>query len=237
MTPSPTLQELIDGVRADAPGEEALLQLSQASKTVGDLEQVGDALLSHFVDQCRRSGHSWSAISNALGVSKQAAHKRFTLDVPTFERFTQRARSVLSQSETEAHRLGHGFVGTEHILLALLEVPEGIAMKVLDEVGISKPMVEEQVLELIKRTTASEEGKLPFTPRAKAVLRGAVEVAMQLGHNYIGTEHLLLGLFGDEDSVAAKVLRDLGASYGVVRDRTLELLAGYGKGLIRSGDS
>lgn len=230
MTPSPTLQALIDGVRADAPGDEALLQLSQASKTVSDLEQVGDALLGHFVDQCRRSGHSWSEISNALGVSKQAAHKRFTFDVPTFERFTDRARMALSQSETEAHRLGHGFVGTEHILLALLEVTDGLALRVLDEVGISKPKVEEKVLELIKPGTASEEGKLPFTPRAKAVLRGAVEEALRLGHNYIGTEHLLLGLFNDEDSIAAKVLGELGASCGVVRDRTLELLAGYGKG-------
>jgi|ERR1022692_1453239 hypothetical protein len=229
MTPSPTLQALIDGVKADAPGDEALVQLSQASKTVSDLEQVGDALLGHFVDQCRRRGHSWSEVSNALGVSKQAAHKRFTFDVPTFERFTDRARMVIGQSETEAHRLGHGFVGTEHILLALFEVTDGLAMKALDAVGISKPMVDKQVLELIKRGTASEGGKLPFTPRAKAVLRGAVEVALPLGHNYIGTEHLLLGLFGDKDSIAAKVLRNLGASYDVVRDRTLELLAGYGK--------
>jgi ATP-dependent Clp protease ATP-binding subunit ClpA len=210
MAPSPTLQALIDSVKADAPGEEALLQLSQASKTVSDLEQVGDALLGHFVDQCRRSGHSWSEISNALGVSKQAAHKRFTFDTPTFERFTERAMRVLNRSEIEARNLGHGFVGTGNILLALFEVADGLAIKVLDEVGISKSMVEEH-----------------FTPRAKAVLRNSVEVALQLGHNYIGTEHLLLGLFGDEDSVAAKVLRELGASYDSVRDRTLELLAGY----------
>jgi hypothetical protein len=229
MTPSPTLQALIDGVKVDAPGDETLIQLSQASKTVSDLEQVGDALLSHFVDQCRRSGPSWSEISNALGVSKQAAHKRFTFEVPTFKRFTDRARMVLSQSETEAHRLGHGFVGTEHMLLAQFEVPEGLGKKVLDEVGISKPMVDEKVVELIKRATATEEGKLPFTPRAKAALKGAAEVSLQLGHNYIGTEHLLLGLLADEDSVAAKVLRDLGASHGVVRDRTLELLATYGE--------
>ena len=228
MTPSPTLQALIDGVKADAPGDEALSQLSQASKTVSDLEQVGDALLGHFVDQCRRNGHSWSEISGALGVSKQAAHKRFTFEAPTFERFTDRARLVLSQSETEARRLGHGFVGTEHLLLALFEVPGGLAMKVLDAVGIAKPMVDDKVVELIKRTTASEEGKLPFTPRAKAALRSAAEVALELGHNYIGTEHLLLGVLVDEDSVAAKVLQDLGATYGVVRDRTVELLAGYG---------
>jgi hypothetical protein len=232
MTPSPTLQALIDGVKADATDDEALTQLSQASKTVSDLEQVSDALLSHFVDQCRRGGHSWSEISSALGVSKQAAHKRFTIEISsfTFERFTDRARMVLSQAETEAHRLGHGFVGTEHLLLAQFEVPEGIANRVLDEVGISKPMVNEKVVELINGVSGSEEGKLPFTPRAKAVLRSAVEEALQLGHNYIGTEHLLLGLLADEGSVAAKVLQDLGVTQSIVRHRTLELLAGYAKG-------
>jgi hypothetical protein len=229
MTPSPTLQELIDGVRADSPGDEALLQLSQASKTVGDLEEVGDALLGHFVDRCRRSGHSWSEISGALGVSKQAAHKRFTFGSPAFERFTERARTVLSQSEREAHRLGHGFVGTEHFLLALVEVTDGLAVRVLDEAGISKSMVEERILTLIKPGTASEDGTLPFTPRAKAMLRCAAEEALRLGHNYVGTEHLLLGLVSDGDSVAAKVLLDLKASYGIIKDRTLELLAGYGK--------
>lgn len=223
------MQALIDGVKVDAPDEEALSQLSQALKAVRDLEQVGDALLGHFVDQCRRSGHSWSEISSALGVSKQAAHKRFTFDVPTFERFTERARMVLSRSEIEAHRLGHGFVGTEHILLALFEVTEGLAFRVLDHAGMSKSMAEEQVLALIKPATASEQGKVPFTPRAKTALRGAVEEALQLGHDYIGTEHLLLGLLSDEDSVAAKVLRDLGASSDTIRDRTLELLAGYSK--------
>ena len=227
MTPSPTLQALIDGVEADAPGEEALSQLSQALKTVHDLEQVGDALLGHFVDQCRRSGHSWSEISSALGVSKQAAHKRFTIDVPTFERFTPRAQAVVSGSEIEARRLGHGFVGTEHILLALFEVTGGLAFTVLDEAGISKVMAEEQVVALIAPATVTEQGKLPFTLRAKAALRSAVEEALQLGHNYIGTEHLLLGLLSDDGSVAAKVLSDLGASSDIVRARSLELLTGY----------
>ena len=102
-------------------------------------------------------------------------------------------------------------------------------MRVLDEVGISKSMVEEQVLALIKRTSASEGGCLPFTPRAKSVLSESVAVALDLGHNYIGTEHLLLGLFVDENSVAAKVLQQLGTSQAVLRDRTVELLAGHGE--------
>src|SRR6201996_1476298 len=112
MTPGPTLQELIEAVRADAAAEDPLLQLSQASRTVRELEQTADSVLGHFVDQCRRRGHSWSEISGALGVSKQAAHKRFSFDVPDVERFTERARSVLARSEEEALSLGHGFVGT-----------------------------------------------------------------------------------------------------------------------------
>ena len=227
MTPSPTLQALIDSVKQDADSEEALGQLAQASKTVGDLEQVADALLGHFVDQCRRSGHSWSEISTALGVSKQAAHKRFTTELPTFERFTERARKVLVNSETEAHRLGHGFVGTEHILLALFDVAESLALSVLDEVGIAKEAVEEHVVRMIKAATPSEGGRLPFTPRAKAVLAAAVDEALQMSHNYVGTEHLLLGLFADEDSVAAKVLSELGATHDDLHGRILAILAPY----------
>ena len=219
MTPGPTLQELIDGVRADTPGEDALVQLSQASKTVADLEQTSDALLGHFVDQCRRSGRSWSEISGALGVSKQAAHKRFSLDTPDFERFTDRARNVLAQSEEEAHRLGHGFVGTEHLLLALFDSPDGLAAQILGERRITRSMVETQVVALIKPGTASEECKLSFTPRAKAAVQNAFHEALQLGHNYVGTEHILLGLFADGDAVAAKVLVELGANVDATRAR------------------
>jgi hypothetical protein len=224
VTPGPKLQDLIDGVRADTPGQDELAQLSQASQTVADLEKTSDALLGHFVDQCRRSGHSWSEISGALGVSKQAAHKRFSLDLQSFERFTDRARNVLVQSEEEAHRLGHGFVGTEHLLLALFESPDGLAAQLLGEAGITRPIVEAQVVALIKPGTASEERKLPFTPRAKAVVRNAMHEALQLGHNYVGTEHLLLGLFTDEDAVAAKVLVELGASLDASKARIVEVV-------------
>jgi hypothetical protein len=229
MTPTPTLQELIDVVRGDALSEDPLLQLSCASKTVTELEQTGDALLGHFVDQCRRSGRSWSEISGALGVSKQAAHKRFTFDVPVFERFTDRARAVVGKSEVEAHRLGHGFVGTEHLLLALFESPDGIAAQVLSEAGITKSATETQVLALIKGGTDPKEGKLPFTPRAKATLRNAVEEALQLGHNYVGTEHLLLGLLKDGNAVGAVVLARLGVTYDIISGRITEVLSGSGE--------
>jgi hypothetical protein len=227
MTPGPRLQELIDGVRADAPTEDPLLQLSEASKTAAELEQTTDALLGHFVDQCRRSGHSWSEISGALGVSKQAAHKRFSFDVPTFERFTERARMVLARSEEEAQSLGHGFVGTEHLLLAMFESPDGLAARVLGEAGITRSTAETQVLAQIKRGSGSEEGKHPYTPRAKAAVRNAVGEALRLDHNYVGTEHLLLGLLSDPESVAAKSLRELGTSYDTIRVRITEVTASF----------
>lgn len=224
MTPGPTLQELIEGVRADAREEDALAQLSQASRTVSEIEQTADALLGHFVDQCRRSGRSWSEISGALGVSKQAAHKRFSLDL-RFERYTDRARTVLVQSQNEAHHLGHGFVGTEHLLLALFEPTEGVAAQVLGEFGLTRSTTEMQILKMIKRGTESEDGRLPFTPRAKEVLRNAETEALRLGHNYIGTEHLFLGLFADGESVASKVLAELGVHPEEGKARVEEFLA------------
>jgi Clp amino terminal domain, pathogenicity island component len=224
MTPGPTLQELIDSVRSDARGEDELAQLLQASQIVADLEQTSDALLGHFVDQCRRSGRSWSEISGALGVSKQAAHKRFSPDAPNFERFTDRARHVLAQSEEEAKRLGHGFVGTEHLLLSLFDSPDGVAAQVLAESGITKSVVETQIVALIKPGTESDDRKRPFTPRAKAVVGNAVHEALQLGHNYVGTEHILIALFNDGDAVAAKVLGELGANHDDTRARILRAL-------------
>jgi hypothetical protein len=224
MTPGPTLQELIDSVRSDARGQDELVQLLQASKIVADLEQTSDALLGHFVDQCRRSGRSWSEISGALGVSKQAAHKRFSPDALNFERFTDRARQVLAQSEEEAQRLGHGFVGTEHLLVSLFDSPDGVAAQVLGESGITKSMGDALIVALIKPGTDSEEGKRPFTPRAKAVVGNAVHEALHLGHNYVGTEHILIALFNDRDAVAAKVLGELGASQDDTRARIIRTL-------------
>jgi hypothetical protein len=224
MTPAATLQELIDVVRAESSGADALLQLSQASQTVSDLEQVGDALLGYFVDQCRRSGRSWSEISRALGVSKQAAHKRFTFDIPNVERFTERARAVIGRSEAEARDLGHGFVGTEHLLLALFASTDGLAARLLGEMDITRSKVRMQILTLIKSGTPPDAGQLPFTPRAKAVLRSALHEALQLGHGYVGTEHLLLGLLSDGEAIAAKVLVGLGASYDATRAEIIDRL-------------
>ncbi len=212
-------------VEQDASTGEPLDQLIAASQTVAQLEDVGDSLLGHFVDRCRRSGRSWSEISNALGVSKQAAHKRFSFGAPTFERFTPRARNTLKSARAEAGALGHGYVGTEHLLLALFAEPEGLAAKTLTEAGLDRAAVEVKVLEITPRGAADPSETPPYTPRSKEVLVGALAEALALGHNYIGTEHLLLALFRDENGVAAHVLADLGIEQDAVRARLVEQLA------------
>src|SRR5579884_1162974 len=175
--PAPSLQQLIDAVRADAAGDDPLTHLTQAATMVADLEEVGDALLGHYVDQCRRAGRSWADISKALGVTRQAAHKRFTAspglptDAPGWERFTPRARKVLQGAADEARDLGHGWVGTEHLLLALFRQPEGLAARALAGSGVTAGSCRDRVVALISRSDPiGPEGAIPFTPRAIEVL-------------------------------------------------------------------
>ena len=226
MTPGPTIQELIAAVQADAASDDALEQLSAASQTVADLEEVADATLAHFVDQCRRSGRSWSEISKALGVTKQAAHKRFSITTPPLERFTPRARAIVPGAAAQALRLNHKFVGTEHILLALFTDAENLAAKVLIEMHVSQSDVEQRILAVTPRGTTTGDD-LPFTPRATDCVAAAVAEATQLGHNYVGTEHILLALFADEETLAAEILIQLGATYDDARARVIEKLSGY----------
>src|SRR5262245_54514394 len=118
MTPGPTLQELIATVEADAASTDDLVRLEAAARVAADLEDVADGTLTHFVDQCRRNGRSWAEISRSLGVTKQAVHKRFSV-TPSFDRFTLRAKGALEGAAASARRLGHNYVGTEHVLLGL----------------------------------------------------------------------------------------------------------------------
>src|SRR5947209_1814085 len=144
MAPPPTLQDLIELAERDAETSAPLDQLTAAATTVAHLVHVGDAVLSYFVDRARVSGHSWSEISGALGVTKQAAHKRFSFPAPAapaLERFTPRARRVLEHAETTAQALRHNYIGTEHLLLALFDEPEGIGAKVLVELGADRAAV------------------------------------------------------------------------------------------------
>ena len=145
-----------------------------------------------------------------------------------FERFTDRARRVVVLAQEEARLLNHNYIGTEHILLGLIHEGEGVAAKALESLGISLEAVRNQVQEIIGQGGSSPSGHIPFTPRAKKVLELSLREALQLGHNYIGTEHILLGLIREGEGVAAQVLVKLGADLSRVRQQVIKLLSGYG---------
>src|SRR6187397_1013966 len=144
-----------------------------------------------------------------------------------FERFTDRARRVVVLAQEEARMLSHNYIGTEHILLGLIHEGDGIAAKALESLGVSLEAVRAQVEEIIGQGQQSPSGHIPFTPRAKKVLELSLREALQLGHNYIGTEHILLGLIREGEGVAAQVLVKLGADLNRVRQQVLQLLSGY----------
>ncbi|WP_049568655.1 ATP-dependent Clp protease ATP-binding subunit [Nonomuraea sp. SBT364] len=144
-----------------------------------------------------------------------------------FERFTDRARRVVVLAQEEARMLNHNYIGTEHILLGLIHEGEGVAAKALESLGISLEGVRQQVEEIIGQGQSAPSGHIPFTPRAKKVLELSLREALQLGHNYIGTEHILLGLIREGEGVAAQVLVKLGADLNRVRQQVIQLLHGY----------
>ncbi|HEY9378087.1 MAG TPA: Clp protease N-terminal domain-containing protein [Jiangellaceae bacterium] len=143
-----------------------------------------------------------------------------------FERFTDRARRVVVLAQEEARMLNHDYIGTEHILLGLIHEGEGVAATALTEMGISLEAVRQQVEAIIgKGKTAPTHGHIPFTPRAKKTLELSLRESMQLGHNHIGTEHILLGLLREGEGVAAQVLQRLGADFDRVRLQVIELVS------------
>ncbi|MEE6273576.1 ATP-dependent Clp protease ATP-binding subunit [Georgenia wangjunii] len=153
-----------------------------------------------------------------------------------FERFTDRARRVVVLAQEEARMLNHNYIGTEHILLGLIHEGEGVAAKAMESLGISLEAVRQQVTEIIGEGQQAPSGHIPFTPRAKKVLELSLREALQLGHNYIGTEHILLGLIREGEGVAAQVLNKLGADLNRVRQQVIQLLSGYqGKEPIAAG--
>jgi len=149
------------------------------------------------------------------------------MGIAMFERFTDRARRAVVYAQEEARMLEHDHIGTEHILLGLVREGEGVAVKALESLGISLETVRERVEETIGRGQQAPSGHIPFTPRAKKALELSLAESRQLGHHYIGTEHVLLGLVRQGDGVAARVLAGLGADLDPVRQEVVRLLAEY----------
>jgi ATP-dependent Clp protease ATP-binding subunit ClpC len=144
-----------------------------------------------------------------------------------FERFTDRARRVVVLAQEEARLLEHSYIGTEHILLGLIHEGEGVAANALESLGIPLEGVRKQIEARVGRGHEAATGHVPFTPRAKKVLELSLREALQLGHNYIGTEHLLLGVIREGEGVGAQVLQAMGADLDRIRRQVIELLSGY----------
>jgi ATP-dependent Clp protease ATP-binding subunit ClpC len=149
-----------------------------------------------------------------------------------FERFTERARQVVVLAQDEARALKHNYIGTEHILLGLLREEEGLAARVLESLDITVEEVRGHVVQIVGQGDEVTTGQIPFTPRGKKVLELAQHEALSLAHNYIGTEHILLGIVHENEGVAARVLLDLGADAETIRDAVIKMLSGEG---IRTG--
>ena len=220
------LEVLIRSVEHDADSDAPLDQLAAASSTVAQLGDLGDSLLTHFVERCRSAGHSWSEIGGSLGVTKQAVQKRFRGDEPVgWNRFTPRTRRVvLEHAPAAAVSLGHGWTGTEHLLLGLWGEPACLAVVILERLGVTADRVRDEVAKRVERGDHLEP---TMTPRALAAVDAARREAVQLGHNYIGTEHLLLALLGAEQGMAAEILAHLEVTRDKVLPPLLELLSGY----------
>jgi ATP-dependent Clp protease ATP-binding subunit ClpA len=146
-----------------------------------------------------------------------------------FERFTERARQVVVLAQDEARGLKHNYIGTEHILLGLFRVEEGLAARVLESLGMTVEEVRAQVARIVGQGDEVTAGQIPFTPRAKKVLELSLKEALSLSHNYIGGEHILLGLVRENEGVASRVLLDFGADAETIRDEVMRMLSGAGR--------
>jgi hypothetical protein len=243
MTSSPvSLDTLITYVKVQRPGGSPLENLSDAVTVSAQLTDQADSLIGHFVDQARRSGASWSQIGASMGVSKQAAQQRFVprgpvqgLQMPhvpgDFSRFTLRARNVLAAAEDLAQAADVAVIGPEQLAVGLLAEPEGIAAQAIAALGVSAGQLRSAfgAPDLAETGNAPAGGgpaaaRVPLGPGAVATLKGALRSALHLGHNYIGTEHILLGLVDADDATAATLQR-LGVTKAGVHEQITLLFA------------
>ena len=203
MPPTVRLDDLITAIQK--VHDEPLDQLTDAVLAADALGEVADHLIGHFVDQARRSGASWTDIGRSMGVTKQAAQKRFVPKDPPldpqqgFTRFTARARHAVAAAQEEARTAGNAQVSSAHLVLGLLRDPESLAGRALAAQGLSPDAVRQAVTATLPAAAADVPALIPFDGSAKKALELTFREALRLGHNYIGTEHLLLALLERED--------------------------------------
>jgi hypothetical protein len=228
---APRLDDMIERLRQARPGDDALGLLSDAVLAAEQLGELADHLIGHFVDQARRAGASWTDIGRSMGVSKQAAQQRFvprgevgpsTIREGRFGRFTDRARHVVVVSEHHARTAGNPTVDVPHVMLGLLDEREGLAALALQARGLDLDEVAAAVRTLFGPTVDALPEHIPFSQAAKRTLELTLRKALLLGHNYIGTEHILLAVLADDTPTARLLQR-----FGVREDEAEAWVASY----------
>ena len=222
------LDDLIRTITSVHP--EVLDQLSSAMLAADHLGEVADHLIGHFVDQARRSGASWTDIGKSMGVTKQAAQKRFVpkagpdLDPSQgFSRYTQRARNTVIAAQNETRAASNNEITPGHLALGLLAEPEGLAMRAVVALGVAPETLRRTVVGRLPAAAESLPALIPFDAQAKKVLELTFREALRLGHNYVGTEHILLAQLEQEEG--AGVLTGLGLAKDAVEEHVTAALA------------
>ncbi len=223
------LDELIEAVKKSNP--DVLEQLSTAVIAADNLGEIADHLIGHFVDQARRSGASWTEIGRSMGVSKQAAQKRFTTKGETpdldpregFNRFTARAKNTIVAGMNEAHAAGNAEMTPVHLVLGLLHEPEAIAAQAIRAQDVLLDAVRQAAEAALPPSSEEVPELIPYDAAAKKVLELTFREALRLGHNYVGTEHILLALLEHENG--AGVLTGLGITKAATEEHTVQALA------------
>jgi hypothetical protein len=223
---TPTLSSLIQAVEDRAASSAPLDRLVTAAESAEELSDTADALLAHFVDQARRAGCSWTEIGAALSVSKQAVQKRFTADQREprgWNLFTGKARRVVREgAPAVAAELEHNYVGTEHLLAAMVTDTSTVAAQVLVLVHVNRDDV---IADIDARVERGTQGAGGFTPRVWISLENASRIAGRMGHDYVGTEHLLLSLLSGVGGMASEILTERGVSESSIAALVADVLA------------
>ncbi|WP_188187170.1 Clp protease N-terminal domain-containing protein [Nonomuraea sp. SYSU D8015] len=216
------LDDLISAVKSRHPAGDPLGELSDAVTLGEHIGEVADHLIGHFVDQARRSGASWTDIGRSMGVSKQAAQKRFVpkdggsglaADMRTYSRFTDRARSVVVKAQEEARATGHSHIEPGHLVLGLLREPEALAATTMVRLGASLDSVRDAVTATLGPGGGHPaQTMMPFSAQSKKALELTLREALRLGHDVVGTEHILLGVLSLEEGPVVRALADLGVT-------------------------
>jgi hypothetical protein len=226
-TPQPA--QLVAAIEREHGGRDVAERLEAALRVAAELRAVGDDVVDHYVQAARGDGRSWAEIGEVLGITKQGAQKRFASPAaapaePWPRGFGRDAQAVFAQAVAEARGFGHRYVGTEHLLLALFSERAGLAADCLARLGISRPHVEERVIEFIGRGNTPPDSTLGITPRTKRVFERARRESRRLGHRCPQPEHLLLALYAAPGAVAVDILTASGASEQRTRATLAELL-------------